>query len=153
MRRQLVNFMLRMLRDQQRAEDIFQDIFLKLFEKPAIYQNKARFKIWLYRVAMNRCLNEIRNHKKRRSHLQQSSEAFPVNEQFETAQLNFIESKIEIQQAVAQLPLEQQTVLLLKYYHQLTYPEISQIVKCPVGTVKSRIFYSLKNLRQLLIQD
>lgn len=149
----LVNFMVRMLHDQSRAEDIFQDIFTKLLERPTIYQKKARFKIWLYRVAVNRCLNEIRNRKKRQFKQQHELDTFEINQQCDNNQLSQIESTIEIQEAIERLPSEQQTVLLLKYYQKLTYPEISQIIKCPVGTIKSRMHYSIQNLRKLLLQD
>jgi len=149
----LVNFMVRMLNDQQRAEDIFQDIFIKLLEQPNIYQNRARFKIWVYRVAVNRCLNEIRNRKKRNVKPQQVTEALQMNQKASNSQFSQIELKIEIQQAVKLIPFEQQTVLILKYYHKLTYPEISQIIKCPVGTIKSRMHYAIQNLRELLIQE
>ncbi|MBN1348887.1 sigma-70 family RNA polymerase sigma factor [candidate division KSB1 bacterium] len=151
--RSLVNFMMRMLHDEHRAEDLFQDIFIKLLEMPEIYQNKARFKIWLYRVAMNRCLNDIRNRKKRREHAVRIAESLPKNQVTNDRQLNQIEAKIEIRQALAQLPAEQQAALILKYYQNLTYPEIAEISGCPVGTIKSRLHYAIENLRLILIQE
>lgn len=144
----MLDYFYRMLgRDEEKAQDFLQDLFLKLVEKPHLYDSKRRFSTWLYAVAANMCKNEYRSREVRRimetvpdfgpeaPREKPDDERFD-REQFETGLMSELEN----------LSFEHRSVFLLRYQEERSVKEIAHILGCTEGTVKSRTFYALRKL-------
>lgn len=124
--------------------DIAQNIFLKLYEKPEICDPNRNFKVWLFSSAKNLWKNEIRNRSTRQEHLRSlaTQEAkYPEDTDTQSARLAAISKAIE------GLNETHREVFVLKYSNNLSIEEIAEICQLPQGTVKSRLFYALKQLK------
>jgi RNA polymerase sigma-70 factor (ECF subfamily) len=135
-----------MLGEASEAEDALQEIFLQVYKSLAGFvPGKAAFTTWLYRVTFNYCLNHRRKKRPLTLPLEDISPA--LKSEFPGAEL--AEEEI-LQQAVGKLTDKQRAVVILRYFWDLPYAEIAQILDVPLGTVKSRIDLALKTLRKVL---
>ena len=135
-----------MLGEAAEAEDALQEIFLQVYKSLAGFDpRKAAFTTWLHRVTFNYCLNHRRKKHPFTVPLEDISPTF--KSEFSGAQL--AEEEI-LQQAIGKLTDKQRAVVILRYFWELPYSEIAQILEVPLGTVKSRIDLSLKTLRKVL---
>jgi RNA polymerase sigma-70 factor, ECF subfamily len=135
-----------MLGEASEGEDALQEIFLQVYKSLSGFDpGKAKFTTWLYRVTFNYCLNHRR--KKRPLTLPLEDIAPALRSEFPGAQL--AEEEI-LQQAIGKLTDKQPAVVILRYFWDLPYAEIAQILELPLGTVKSRIDLALKTLRKVL---
>jgi RNA polymerase sigma-70 factor, ECF subfamily len=156
----VMNLVFRTLRDETEAEDLAQTVFLQVFKSARRYQTTAKFSTWLFTIARNLCLNEIR---RRSRHPAESLDApHPELEdqplhQFEekktcsppdTLLRNELEQKIE--QAIAELPENQRTALLLCREEELSYEEIAEVLGCSLSATKSLIHRGRETLKQKL---
>lgn len=125
--------------DQATAGDITQQVFLKLFTKITQFRSESEFTTWLYRLATNACVDEQR---KRRRFLPfgatrpatDPSERKPQEDSFARAEIAG-----NVQEAVAALKPKLRVAILLKYFEELSYEEIAQVLNCSKGTVASRL--------------
>jgi RNA polymerase sigma-70 factor (ECF subfamily) len=133
--------------NREDAEDLVQDVLLRAFRGLPGFRGEARFRTWLYRIAVNACLNWIAVQRR-------PGEPLPpdVVDPAPTPAERFSrrESAAGIRRAVSKLPDRQRMTLLLRVYEELSYREISEVMGCPTGTAKANFFFALKNLRKLL---
>jgi len=135
-------------RNQDLAEDVTQETFIRIFEKISLYNSNYSLDTWLYKVVTNVARNIIRKHKKEfvlnpfEYFLEKKSKHTPVTE-FESK-----EQQKLLMSMITGLPYKQQEVIILKYYNGFSQEEISSILEIPLGTVKSRINSGLKKLRK-----
>lgn len=148
--KRLLAYFKRMLwQDDVLAEDFLHDLFLKLIEKPEAYKpEKAPFRAWFFSVAHNMCKNEYR----RRGNNPQES---LLKSNFEIApsvmkQLHSESFDAQLMHVLQRLPEEQRHIFLLRYQQEMSIKQIAEQLLIPEGTVKSRIFYTLKKLSQEL---
>ncbi|NVM04557.1 MAG: RNA polymerase sigma factor [Candidatus Helarchaeota archaeon] len=145
----------RYIRNEQDAKDICQNTFIKAYKNLKKLRNNESFSVWIHRIAVNLCKDEL---KKRRhtSFTQISSnneyvlkDAVNINPEFEE---NIIKEDIRetIIRVVSSLPNEQKEVLILKEYQGLKFREIAEILKISENTIKSRMYYALKNIKTIL---
>jgi len=131
-----------MLGDAYEAEDVLQGVFVQVYKSLNAYDpEKGAFTTWLYRITVNRCLNWRR---KRRS-------SVPLDRAH--ISLPSPEGRMEeesVWQAVRGLSEKLRAVVILRYYWELSYAEIAQILDIPLGTVKSRLNLALRTLRKEL---
>jgi RNA polymerase sigma-70 factor (ECF subfamily) len=133
-----------MLAESSEAEDALQDIFVQVYKSLSGFDpRKAAFTTWLYRVTFNYCLNHRR--KKRPFTLPLEDISPALRSEFPGPQL--AEAEI-VQQAIEKLTDKQRAVVILRYFWDLPYAEIAQILDVPLGTIKSRIDLALKTLRK-----
>lgn len=133
-----------MLGDSHDAEDALQEVFVLVHRSlDAFDPRKGAFTTWLHRITINYCLN----HRRKRSFL-----SAPLDEALSSGELPGVQSAEHeaIWQAVRGLSDKQQAVVVLRYYWDLSYAEVAQILDIPLGTVKSRLDLALKTLRPLL---
>ena len=141
----LTNFVFYFLKDEEHTEDIVQETFIKLYEKKHYYKQIAKFSTWIYTIARNLANTELRKKNRRKiMYLSQMtsqkrdyeliSDAPNLNEEFEN---KFLLKKIHA--AIETLPENYKSVIILRDIQELSYDEISGIVRVPLGTVKSRI--------------
>jgi len=152
----LVNFLYRMVRDQATAEDLAQEVFLRVYRARHKYNPSAKFTTWLFRIATNLALNSIRD--RRYQKLEYSLDA-PVDEEdsapreLPAREMRIDEHMIErdrcqfIQKAIASLPDRQRVAVLLHKYEEMDYGEIAGILECSESALKSSLFRAYETLR------
>jgi RNA polymerase sigma-70 factor (ECF subfamily) len=156
----VMNVAYRMLHDATEAEDLAQAVFIQVFKAADRYRVSSKFSTWLFTIARNLCLNEVR---RRARHRVESMEApHPEQEdqplrQFEDRQTasppegllhSELESKIE--QALAELPETQRLAIVLCCQEELSYEEIARVLGCSVSATKSLIYRGRETLKQKL---
>lgn len=143
----LMNYFHKMLwRDRERAEDMVQNIFLKIAKKPDSYDPKRPFVTWLFSVANNMCKNEYRREEVRKAPAPQLHIATqdPGDSALRGIDHGLFRERLNSELAV--LEEDQRSTFVLRYYEDLSIKEIAAAMSCSEGTVKSRLFYTLKKL-------
>ena len=159
----IYNFVLRLLWDPSLAEDILQETFLRLWSHRDSYKEIARFSTWIYTIAGNLAKSELRRRKIRRwfslgiggggggtggdehTKWEIADESMDVQRDLERRNI----SK-RVEEEILKLPLEFREVVVLRDLQELSYEEISKILKIPLGTVKSRVNRGRARLRKRL---
>ena len=156
----LFNFVFRTLRDETETEDVAQNTFLQVWKSRARYERTAKFSTWLFTIARNLCLNEIRRRSRHPAesleethaeHDDQPSRQYEDKKIFlptETALHGELAQKIE--EALAELPENQRTAILLCRQDELSYEEIAEVLDCSAMAVKSLLSRARCNLRDVL---
>jgi len=161
-RRPLYNFILRSVRERDRAEDLLQDVFVRVLQRSAEFKGEAKFSTWLYTIARNLCIDTSRKMVFRRH---RSLDAPSSSDEGEgpslldrvasgsagvdrTAIGNELQDLIAV--AVERLPEEQREVFLMREVQNLPFKDIADIVGVPENTVKSRMRYALERLQEAL---
>jgi len=152
----LFAFIYRFVGDEDIAEDLVQDTLIKVYTHRHAYREIARFSTWIYTIAGNLARTELRKRKRRATF---SMSALGLGErEYELPSEDFTPSKTlegeqtekHIRIALAKLPLHFRTVIILRDVQELSYEEISKIMKIPLGTVKSRINRARLRLQEML---
>jgi RNA polymerase sigma-70 factor (ECF subfamily) len=155
------NFILRFIGHREAAEDVLQEVFLRIVRGAGQFQRRAKFTTWLYAIARNLCIDAQRKaHYRRAESLEASVDNDPDSPTLGSTVAGTERSGEEatfdahIRKAVVEalegLSEEQREVFLLREYAGLRFQEIAEIVGCPENTVKSRMRYALENLRRSL---
>src|SRR6202163_4571377 len=134
---------------EEDARDVCQETFLRAFRALKGFRGQAKFSSWLYRIALNLCRDWIR--RERRTPVVQPPEDVDLIEMAAAAEPSeSIEDLVArkdltrlVERAMALLPEEQRTAIVLKEYHGLTFQEIADLVGCPLSTVKTRLYQGL----------
>jgi RNA polymerase sigma-70 factor (ECF subfamily) len=142
---QLINFVGRLLNDRNAAEDIVQETFLRVYRNKHRYKEIARFSTWIYTIAGNLARTELRRRKIR--NFFSISQRGEGEKDYEIPDTDIdVEKSVEgsmvkemILREVMKLPVYFREVIILRDLQDLSYEEISQILKVPLGTVKSRV--------------
>ncbi|HEU5124628.1 MAG TPA: sigma-70 family RNA polymerase sigma factor [Verrucomicrobiae bacterium] len=156
----VINLIYRTLRDATEAEDLAQNVFVQVYKSADRYRVAAKFSTWLFTIARNLCLNEIR---RRSRHPADSLDAVhPEHEdqplqQFEDRK-NFappdslLQGELEqkIDEVLAELPENQRTALLLCRQEELSYEEMSEVLGCSLSATKSLIHRGRETLKEKL---
>jgi RNA polymerase sigma-70 factor, ECF subfamily len=146
----------RVIGREEEARDVAQETFLRAFRALGGFKGQAKFSSWLYRITLNLCRDWIR--RERRTPIVQTPEGVDLvelaGEAVGTESIDELVSRKELGRAVAKamalLPDEQRTAIILKEYHGLTFQEIADLLDCPLSTVKTRLYQGLTVLRRHL---
>ena len=144
---------------EEDARDVCQETFLRAFRALPGFRGQAKFSSWLYRIALNLCRDWIR--RERRAPIVQPPEDVDVMELAAASEPSeSIEDLVArkdlsraVERAMALLPDEQRTAIVLKEYHGLTFQEIAELLGCPLSTVKTRLYQGLTVLRRELAKS
>lgn len=138
--------MLTLLGNRDLAEDVLEETFIRLFQSNL--SETGKLKNWLYRVATNLSYKCMRKRKHeiatRETQLQYLQRSQPDDR---------ILSSIQVRRDLMKLPEKQRAVIVLKFYQGMKYREIADLLGCPLGTVKTRMYEGLKKLRKILNRD
>ena len=133
------------------ARDLSQNVFLKVYSKPELYEASKNFKIWLFSVAKNHWKNELRRKTIARKYFKESNDLIKFTDDPELTFSDIQVDKVRaIHNAMEKLSDIHKDVIVLKYSNNLTIQEISQVLKCNEGTVKSRLFHAIKKLKETI---
>lgn len=156
----VMNLVYRTVRDATEAEDLAQQVFLQVFKSAHRYEPSAKFSTWLFTIARNLCLNEIR--RRTRHPAESLDDAGPEHDDQAGRQIEDVkvrtapeallagelESKVE--EAIAGLPENQRTALLLCRQEDVSYEEIAAVLGCSLSATKSLIHRGRETLKQRL---
>jgi RNA polymerase sigma-70 factor (ECF subfamily) len=139
---------------EEDARDVCQETFLRAFRALPGFRGQAKFSSWLYRIALNLCRDWVR--RERRAPIVQPPEDVDLIELAAAAEPSeSIEDLVSrkdltrlVERAMARLPDDQRTAIVLKEYHGLTFQEIADLLGCPLSTVKTRLYQGLTVLRR-----
>jgi RNA polymerase sigma-70 factor, ECF subfamily len=164
-RRPVFNFLRRQVGNEAMAEDLMQEVFLRIIKGAPSYKRQAKFTTWLYTIARNLCVD----HTRRAKHRKVASLDQPVrsggDDKGQSSTLGELvadsgprvgrqvighQLQGHLQEAIAALGEEQREVFLMREFLNLPFKEIADIVGCPENTVKSRMRYALDHLRHQL---
>jgi RNA polymerase sigma-70 factor, ECF subfamily len=130
------------------ASDLAQDVFLRAFRALGTFKGQSAFSTWLYRVAVNVCLN--RKALKRLPTEPIDRREFTDADDAADRQVIRNEAAAAVRAAIAQLPEKQRATMILRIYQELPHEEIASILGSSVGAVKANFFHALANLKKLL---
>ncbi len=152
--RYVINFAYRMLNDRNSAEEVMQEVFVKVYIQAKRYRPEAKFSTYLFRIVTNHCLNYIRD-----EHLSSRGNISEFNEQIapnfypdkgpEEQVLQSERSRILLK-ALSELPENQRSAMVLLNYNDMSYEEIAQAIGCSVKAVKSLLHRARESLRAKL---
>lgn len=156
----VVNTCYGMLHNREDAEDIAQDVFIEVYRNVERFRADAKLSTWLYRIAVNRSLNHIRDNKKHKWFQSFENEVEAKNRQLmqvessDTDQPEFeLENKqraVILHEAINSLPENQRVAFTLSKYEELSYQEISEVMDLSVSSIESLLFRAKKNLQKKL---
>jgi RNA polymerase sigma-70 factor (ECF subfamily) len=153
----VIHFLYRMVQNQAVAEELAQEVFLRVYRSRESYEPTAKFTTWLFRIATHLALNSLRDGKHRRleEHLDDDSSETPVrqvSDQRPTVEQRMLhQSRLdEIRRAVATLPEKQRAAVLMHKYDEMEYSQIAKVLNCSESAIKSLLFRAYETLRARL---
>jgi RNA polymerase sigma-70 factor (ECF subfamily) len=148
--RRVLRLLSRMIRDQSELEDVAQEAFIKAYRALSQFRGDSAFYTWLYRIAVNTAKNHLMAYTRRpsgsfESRVDEDGETFDATENL--SDMNTPEALLASRQiaqtvntAIEALPAELRTAIVLRELEGMSYDEIAEVMDCPIGTVRSRIF-------------
>ncbi len=139
------------VKDHQEAYDVVQEVFIKAMRESRIFDEEFKIKAWLFRVTSNLCFNQVRNRKRRGAIL----DTMMRPDAFSADQVEAIfagEQRGEVMAALEELSEDHKNILVLRYYDDLSYAEIADVLQVKLGTVMSRLSRARTRLMEV-IQD
>ena len=151
----VMNFIYRMVQNQPVAEELAQEVFLRVYRARNGYAPSAKFTTWLFRIATHLALNAIRDSRGERVTESLDQEQTPADtladRRASVEQVLLEEARLmEIRRAVQALPAKQRAAVLMHKYEEMEYAQIAQVLGCSESAVKSLLFRAYETLRQKL---
>lgn len=146
-------------KNHEDANDVMQDTFLKVYESIHSFRNESAFETWLYRIVVNQAINLVKRRERRREAPLSGTTETQIRSELKRASnlrnnphlsVERKELQRQVTQAVNSLPMKHRMVVILHEFEGLTHPKIASILNCSEGTVRSRLHYARKKLRERL---
>ncbi len=147
--REIYRLCYRYLNNHEDASDLAQEAFLRAWKAIGRFRGQSSFSTWLYRIAVNACLN---HRALRRPPMRELPESLADPAPGAQVHVELDDEARRVRQAVSRLPQKQRAALILKVYRELTHEEVAEILGTSVGTAKSNLFHALGNMRRLLAE-
>lgn len=152
----IYGFIYSKIQDRDLADDIFQDAFIKVIKtlKSQSYNEEGKFLPWVMRITSNLIIDHYRNNKK--MPMQRETEEFPLFDRIRDNSLTIenllIKNQVEldIKKLIQELPEEQKEVLMMRFYQDMSFKEISEMTNVSINTILGRMRYALVNLRKVI---
>lgn len=133
------------------AEDVLQECFIKVYQHVGKFKGNSKLYTWIYRIATNECIKLFRSRKI----------SFVDNKEIDTVLISRLQYEmcneeeivLKFKEAVLRLPKQQQAVFNLRYYDDLSYEEIAQIIDSSVGTLKTNYHYAVEKVKNYLLEQ
>lgn len=137
--------------DEERAQDLLHDLFLKIVERPELFSPGRTFSTWIFSAAHNMCKNEYRNRQVRRP-VDCEIDELPMESEGVLEKIDRQSFRLMLGLELEALEEDHRTTFLLRYQEGFSIREIGEVLGCPEGTVKSRLFYTVRRLAGKLQQ-
>ena len=150
-RERLYYHALYIVKSADEAYDIVQEVFIRAIREPRLFEDDFKVRAWLFRVTSNLCFNQVRDRNRRGAIL----DAAPREESSSADQVQHVlagEQRGEVMAAIEQLSEEHREILLLRYYEDLSYAEIADVLAIKLGTVMSRLSRARTRLAEVMGQ-
>ena len=139
----------KMVIDHDDADDLTQEVFLKIYKHIDSFREDAQLYTWIYRISTNECLTFLQK-KKNRFFLPINDVAGELSNKIESNQISADEVQLKLQRALLTLPDKQRLVFNMKYFDDMTYEAISEITKTSVGALKASFHHAVKKIEEFL---
>ena len=145
--RQIYRVCYRFVNNRDDAMDLAQEVFIKAFEHLSSFRRESSMKTWLYRIAMNHCINHV---KKNAREFVEISETIGSTSSSIQSELEDREQREHFRVLVKRLPPKQKAILEMRINEQLSYEEIAAMSGRSISTIKASVFFALEKLRKLV---
>jgi RNA polymerase sigma-70 factor (ECF subfamily) len=145
--RQIYRVCYRFVDNREDAMDLAQEVFIKAFEHLGTFRRESSLKTWLYRIAMNHCINHVKKHSQEFVEVTEYTGSVHSTVQH---QLEEREQREQFRRLVKMLPPKQKAILELRINEQLSYEEIARVSGRSISTIKASVFFALEKLRKLV---
>jgi RNA polymerase sigma-70 factor, ECF subfamily len=153
----VIHFLYRMVQNHAVAEELAQEVFLRVYRSRGTYEPTAKFTTWLFRIATHLALNSLRDCKNEKSQerLDDSSDDMPMKQVSDKrpsieAALVYEARLAEVRKAIGALPEKQRAAVLMHKYEEMEYSQIARVLNCSESAVKSLLFRAYETLRARL---
>jgi len=143
-------YVLRVCRRPELVEEVVSDTLLTVWRSAASFHGRSRVSTWVFGIAYRKTLKRLARRGGRETQIADADAAEPAVLPVGSQRLERSELRAALDRALADLSPEQRAVVELAYFHDLSYPEVAEIVGCPVNTVKTRMFHARRKLRERL---
>ena len=141
----------RMVVDHDDADDLIQDTFVKVWKNLPGFRNDAQLYTWMYRIATNECITFL-NKKKQKNNIPLDDVAYELAETLaDSTYFNGDQAQLKLQQAILTLPEKQRLVFNMKYYDEMKYEEMSEVLGTSVGALKASFHLAVKKIETFLL--
>ena len=145
--RQIYRVCYRFVNNRDDAMDLAQEVFIKAFEHLPNFRRESSMKTWLYRIAMNHCINHV---KKNAREFVQITENVGSMSASVHSEMEEREKREQFRSLVKKLPPKQKAILEMRIHEQLSYEEIATMSGRSISTIKASVFFALEKLRKLV---
>ena len=143
----------RMVLSHEDADDLVQEIFIKVFENIESFNNESKLSTWIYRIAYNHTINYIKSKQNKQAKNNSSFE----QEMFENIKSDSLfdgdEIELKLQKAMLSLPAKQRAVFQMRYYEELSFSQIAEITKTSEGALKASYHIATKKIEDLMLNE
>ncbi|SDP62219.1 RNA polymerase sigma-70 factor, ECF subfamily [Mucilaginibacter sp. OK268] len=141
----------RMVVDHDDADDLVQDVFIKVWKNLLGFRNDAQLYTWMYRIASNECITFL-NKKKQKNNIPLDDVAYELADSLaDSSYFNGDQAQRKLQEALLTLPEKQRLVFNMKYYDDMKYEEISAVLGTSVGALKASFHLAVKKIEAFLL--
>ena len=149
-RRAVYQVCYRFVHHHEDASDLAQEVLVRAWRGLGRFKGDAAFSTWLYRIAVNACLNKVSSPAVPAEPLEDSDRLEDPHAERPGADLQRAQRAAAVRRAIHALPNKQRATLVLRLYHELSHQEIADILGSSVGTVKANLFHALGNMKKIL---
>lgn len=135
------------------ADDVLQNTFVKVFQNLSKFKAESKLFSWIYRIATNEAITHINLKAKRNGNTTEEFQQKQIEKLTADVDYDGDEIALKLQKAIAKLPEKQQLVFKMKYFQELKYEEISEILGTSVGALKANYFHAVKKIEQFVIKN
>lgn len=135
------------------ADDILQNTFIKVFQYLKTFKGESKLFSWMYRIATNEALTFLKQKAKKNGVSSETIQSKAIENLKSDVYFDGDEIQIKLQKAIVQLPEKQQLVFKMKYFQELKYEEISEILGTSVGALKASYHHAIKKIETFVIND
>jgi len=150
--RALFEFFARLTGSRSLAEDLVQDVFVRMLKYRETFRTESRFKAWMYQIARNARFDHYKKHEIENPFPEGGTEKLESRSPFPVDHLEHQQQTQLLECALYKLPSEKREVLILSRYQDLKYEQIAEIMGCEVGAIKVRVHRALKDLREIFMR-
>lgn len=143
----------RMVLDHDDADDLVQDVFIKVWKNLANFRSDSQLYTWMYRIASNECITFL-NKKKQKNNISLDEVDYSLADTLaEGSYFNGDKAQKKLQEAIITLPEKQRLVFNMKYYEDMKYEEMSQVLGTSVGALKASYHLAVKKIEAILLAE